>query len=64
MKKADASGAAYAVIVGADELAAAGATVKALRAVDATAAFAAQRIVPVDDLAEALVNALSDHEQE
>jgi histidyl-tRNA synthetase len=64
MKRADASGAQYAVIVGADEVAAGAAAVKALRATDPSVAFAAQRIVPVGELAEALVGALTDNEQE
>jgi histidyl-tRNA synthetase len=47
MRKADASGAAYAVIVGEAEVAAQSAAVKALHPAAATAAFAEQRIVPL-----------------
>jgi histidyl-tRNA synthetase len=63
MKKADASGAEYAVIVGETELAREAAAVKALRASDPGAAFAQQRIVPLDELPEALVDALMQAEQ-
>ncbi len=66
MKKADASGAEYAVIVGEAEAAAGAATVKALRAAGPTEPFAEQRIVPLDQIPEALVDALTrnDNEQE
>jgi len=63
MKKADASGAEYAVIVGENELASDGAAVKALRSADPGAAFAQQRIVPFDELPDALVEALMQAEQ-
>ncbi|VCU70246.1 Histidine--tRNA ligase [Pigmentiphaga humi] len=53
MKRADASGAEYAVILGEDELADASASVKALRAEGG-----AQRRVPMDGLAAFLVNEL------
>ncbi|MCU0952247.1 MAG: histidine--tRNA ligase, partial [Burkholderiaceae bacterium] len=52
MKKADASGAEYAVIVGESELANGTAAVKALRAGDGERAFAQQTAVPVDQLAD------------
>jgi histidyl-tRNA synthetase len=59
MKKADASGAEYAVIVGEAELADGAAAVKALRTTDPHAAFAQQRIVPLDALPDAIVDALT-----
>jgi histidyl-tRNA synthetase len=59
MKKADASGAEYAVIVGEAEAAANSAAVKPLRTTDAGAAFAEQRIVPLDQIPDALVDALT-----
>jgi histidyl-tRNA synthetase len=58
MKKADASGAEYAVIVGESELANGTAAVKALRAGDGERAFAQQTAVPVDQLADALIEAM------
>jgi histidyl-tRNA synthetase len=58
MKKADASGAEYAVIVGAAELAEGTAAVKALRAGEAERAFAQQTAVPVAQLADALIEAM------
>ena len=66
MKKADASGAEYAVIVGEAEAAAGAAAVKALRAAHPAMPFAEQRIVPLDQIPEALVDALTrnDDEQE
>jgi histidyl-tRNA synthetase len=58
MKRADASGAEYAVIVGADELAADGVAVKALRAAaGAEVPFAHQRTVPIAQVADVLVDA-------
>ena len=63
MKKADASGAEYAVIVGEEEAARDAAAVKALRA-GASAAFAEQRIVPLDRIADALVEALSTNDNQ
>lgn len=58
MKKADASGAEFAVIVGAAELAAGTAAVKALRARDGAWPFAEQKAVALDRLGDALVEAL------
>ncbi len=54
MKRADASGAEFAVILGDDELAAGEASVKALRA-SASEGLVQQRRVPLDNLAEVLV---------
>jgi histidyl-tRNA synthetase len=59
MKKADASGAQYAAIVGEEELAEGSATVKALRAGSEDAAFARQERVPGGQLAARLVEAMS-----
>jgi histidyl-tRNA synthetase len=59
MKKADASGAQYAVIVGEAEAAAGAAAVKALRAAEAAAPFAQQQLVALDVLGETLVAALA-----
>jgi histidyl-tRNA synthetase len=64
MKKADASGAEYAVIVGETEAVAGAAAVKALRAADPAAPFAEQRIVPLDQIPEALVDALTRNDNE
>jgi histidyl-tRNA synthetase len=58
MKKADASGAEFAVIVGESELAQGAVALKPLRA-DAAAGAGEQRIVPLDRLADELVDALS-----
>lgn len=58
MKRADASGARYAVIVGAQEAAESAAAVKALRASDPAEAFAQQRAVSLDVLAPTLVRLL------
>jgi histidyl-tRNA synthetase len=58
MKKADASGAEYAVIVGEAELAAGATAVKSLRGGAAERAFAQQTTVPLEQLADALVEAL------
>ncbi len=58
MKRADASGAEFAVIVGEAELAAGTAAVKALRARDGAAPFAEQKAVALDRLGDALVEAL------
>ncbi|MCS6943977.1 MAG: histidine--tRNA ligase [Sutterellaceae bacterium] len=60
MKKADASGAEFAVIIGERELAAGEAAIKALRAQNAQAPFARQSTVPQEKLAEALIDALTD----
>jgi histidyl-tRNA synthetase len=59
MKRADASGAEYAVIVGEAEAAANAATIKALRAADSAVPYAEQRIVPLDLIPDALVEALT-----
>ena len=58
MKKADASGAEYAVIIGESELASGSAAVKALRSGEAARAFAQQTTVPVAQLADALIEAM------
>jgi len=54
MKRADASGARYAVIVGEQEAAASVAAVKALRATDAADPFAQQQAISLDLLAPTL----------
>ena len=59
MKRADASGAEYAVIVGEAEAAEGKAMVKALRAADAAAPFAQQRAVALAELGETLAAALA-----
>jgi len=59
MKKADASGAEYAAIVGTAEGAENSAAIKALRATDASAPFAEQRIVPLDRIPDEIVEALT-----
>ncbi|HQR75645.1 MAG TPA: histidine--tRNA ligase [Burkholderiaceae bacterium] len=64
MKKADASGAEYAVIVGQAEAEAGAAAIKALRATAPSAPFAEQRIVPLADVPDALVDALTLTETE
>jgi histidyl-tRNA synthetase len=64
MKKADGSGAEYAVILGETELAQGAVAVKALRATAAGAAGGEQRIVPLDRLADELVDALTRTEQQ
>ena len=58
MKRADASGAEFAVIIGETELASDSATVKALRA-----PASEQRIVPLQNLADTLVDALAGSEE-
>ena len=58
MKRADASGAAFAVIVGETELAQRAAAVKALRPRDEEAPFARQSTVPQAELGQALVAAM------
>jgi histidyl-tRNA synthetase len=58
MKRADASGARYAVIVGAQEAAESAAAVKALRATDQGDEFAQQRPVSLDLLAPTLARLL------
>jgi histidyl-tRNA synthetase len=64
MKKADASGAEYAVIVGEAELAAGSVALKALRGPAGHAGGGEQRIVPLDRLADELVDALMRTEQQ
>jgi histidyl-tRNA synthetase len=64
MKKADASGAEYAVIVGEAELAAGAAAVKALRGGAQERAFAQQSTVSLPQLADALIEALQAAESE
>jgi histidyl-tRNA synthetase len=59
MKKADASGAEYAVIVGAEELAESAVSIKALRPASDEAPFARQQRVPGLQAADRLVEALS-----
>jgi histidyl-tRNA synthetase len=59
MKKADASGAEFAVIIGEDEVAASAATVKALRPGLTAAAFGEQARLPLAEVAPRLVDALS-----
>jgi histidyl-tRNA synthetase len=59
MKRADASGAEYAVIVGEAEAAEGKAMVKALRAAEASTPFALQQAVPLPELGEALAEALA-----
>ena len=63
MKKADASGAEFAVIVGETELAQGAVALKALRSAAAGPGGGEQRIVPLDRLAEELVDALTRTEQ-
>ncbi len=58
MKKADASGAEFAVIVGSDEVAAGAVTVKALRPGPVAEAFGEQRRIAPGELAGRLVDAL------
>jgi len=64
MKRADASGAEYAVIVGETELAQGAVAVKALRATAPGAPGGGQRIVPLDRVADELVDALTRNEQQ
>ena len=59
MKRADGSGAQYAVIVGEAEAAQGRAMVKALRAADAAAPFAQQRTVALAELGETLAATLA-----
>jgi histidyl-tRNA synthetase len=58
MKRADASGAAFAVIVGEAEVAQGAAAIKALRPRDADAPFARQSTVPLAEVGQALVAAM------
>jgi len=62
MKKADASGARFAVIVGEEELARRGAAVKSLRGEGAFGG--AQETVPWEELAQRLIEALQDRSAE
>ncbi len=64
MKKADTSGAEYAVIIGEAELADGTAAVKSLRAGASTRDFAQQTAVALDRLADRLVEALAAAEPE
>jgi histidyl-tRNA synthetase len=64
MKKADASGADYAVIVGEAEMAQGAVAVKALRAGDGERAFAQQTVIAQDRLADALIEALQAASEE
>ena len=58
MKRADGSGAEFAVIVGTDELAAGAVSVKALRERRPGDRFSTQQIIPIDAVGDALVDAL------
>ena len=62
MKKADASGAEFAVIVGEAEAGAGAAAVKALRPSSVKGGFAEQRIVPLDQIADVLVDSMTRNE--
>ncbi len=62
MKKADASGAEFAVIVGEAEAGAGAAAVKALRPSSLAGDFGEQRIVPLDQIADLLVDAMTRNE--
>ena len=64
MKKADASGAHFAVIIGDDEAAAGEVTLKYLRETSANGETGRQRRVAVDRLGEAIMNALFDEGEE
>jgi histidyl-tRNA synthetase len=64
LKKADASGAEYAVIVGEAELAQGAVALKSLRAGAPGGAGGEQRIVPLDRLGDTLVDALTRTEQQ
>ncbi len=63
MKRADASGAEFAVIIGESELASESAAVKPLRVLP-SGTRAEQRIVPLQNLADTLVDALGGAEVE
>jgi histidyl-tRNA synthetase len=58
MKRADASGAAFAVILGEDEIANGTAGVKALRDTSQSDGKSEQQTVPLEDLTEYLINAM------
>ncbi|MGZ9031298.1 MAG: histidine--tRNA ligase [Burkholderiaceae bacterium] len=64
MKKADASGAEFAVIVGETELAQGSVALKALRGAAGATGSGEQRIVPLGRLADELVGALTRTEQQ
>ena len=61
MKKADASGAAFAVIIGDDEAAAGEVTLKTLRSEDGQPGQ--QKRVGVDNVADEIMNSLMDWEE-
>ena len=63
MKRADASGAEYAVIVGEAEAAEGTAMVKALRAADVAVPFAQQRPLALDELGETLAATMAAAEE-
>jgi len=63
MRRADASGARFAVIVGEQEAAARAVAVKSLRATGPDAAFAQQRNVAVEELARSLAEAIGPGDQ-
>jgi histidyl-tRNA synthetase len=58
MKRADASGAAFAVVLGEDEIANGTVGVKALRNADSNGGKSEQHNVPAEDLTEFLINAM------
>jgi histidyl-tRNA synthetase len=58
MKRADASGAAFAVILGEDEVASGTVAVKPLRDAGAAGEKSEQRSIPVENLTEFLINAM------
>ena len=58
MKRADASGAAFAVILGEDEIASGTVGVKPLRGMDESGGKSEQHNVPAEDLTEFLINAM------
>jgi len=64
MKKADASGAEYAVLVGEREMEQGAVALKALRGVEGAAGGGEQRIVPLDRVADELVDALTRTERQ
>ena len=63
MKKADASGAEYAVLIGEREMEQGAVALKALRGPEGPAGAGEQRIVPLDRVADELVDALTRTEQ-
>jgi histidyl-tRNA synthetase len=58
MKRADASGAAFAVILGEDEIAGGNVGVKPLRDAGQSGGKNEQRTVPIENLTEFLINAM------